>query len=112
MTDREILEKLHKTIDHEHPREFYWAIMDYGTWLKKQGAGQNSRSAHYKKQSPLKGSIREVRGRIVKELTKGGMTVQELHQKVGMKDRFAVAFEGLLKDGLLVTNNETVHLTK
>lgn len=112
VSDAEILEKVKATIDHEHPREFYWAIMDYGTWLKKQGVGQNDRSVHYKKQAPLKGSVREVRGRIIHELTKGELSLNELRQTVGMKDRFVAAFEGLLKDGLLVEHKGIVHLTK
>src|ERR1700757_4849513 len=35
--DRDIRELLEKTIDRKHPREFYWALMDYGNYLKKQG---------------------------------------------------------------------------
>jgi A/G-specific adenine glycosylase len=29
--DREILSLVGQTLDREHPREFYWAVMDYGS---------------------------------------------------------------------------------
>ena len=35
--DKDIRELLEETVDREYPRDFYWALMDYGTRLKKQG---------------------------------------------------------------------------
>jgi A/G-specific adenine glycosylase len=59
--DSDIRELLEKTLDRDDPRTFYWSLMDYGSWLKRQGV-RASRSKQYKKQSPLRGSVREVRG--------------------------------------------------
>lgn len=110
--DVEIMQKLHNTLDLACPRDFYWALMDYGAWLKKQGVGKITRSAHYKKQSPLKGSIREVRGRIVHELTKGDLSVVSLKRKVTADERFESALNGLLRDGLVSRQVDKLHLTK
>lgn len=110
--DRDIAEILEKVIDTEHPREFYWALMDYGTWLKKNGAGAIKQSRHYKKQSALKGSVREVRGQIVRELTKGDKGSKELKAALGADARFELALRGLLQDGLIQQKDSLLYLTK
>lgn len=109
--DNDIREILERTVDRENPREFYWALMDYGSWLKKQGI-LPSRSRHYKKQAPLKGSIREVRGKIIAQLSVGDMNEDELAMSVEGDERFALAIAGLLKDGLILRTNGYYHLTK
>lgn len=69
ITDRQILLLLEQTLDRENPREFYWALMDYGTFLK-QTRGNNIRaSKSYHKQPPLEGSHRQIRGQILRHLT-------------------------------------------
>lgn len=112
VTDKEIMAIVAQTIDTEHPREFYWALMDYGTWLKRQRAGSIRASRHYKKQSALEGSVRQVRGQIVKCLATGDKTYQQLSETVGADDRFAPAIDGLLRDGLIQQSKEYFHLTK
>lgn len=76
--DARILEVLHQTLDTEHPREFYWALMDYGSFLKAQIGNQNHRSKHYVKQSRFSGSRRQVRGTILKALLIAPATNQQL----------------------------------
>jgi A/G-specific adenine glycosylase len=112
VNDSELLVVLDQVLDHEHPREWYWALMDYGTFLKKKGVGKNAQSVHYKKQAPLKGSIREVRGQILKQLTKSSMTEDELRSSVIDDERFSVALEGLIGDGLIVSRKGQLYLTK
>lgn len=110
--DKQLREMVAATIDNENPREFYWALMDYGTWLKKQGAGRLQQSRHYKKQSALKGSVREVRGQIVRILAKSDMSYEGLQKSVDFDERFALALDGLLRDGLVVQTGSILHLTK
>ena len=110
--DKQIEELLEKTIDDEHPREFYWALMDYGTYLKKQGAGKIQQSRHYKKQPALKGSVREIRGQILKHLTGGDIREADMKQRVVYDERFDLALNGLLKDGLVMRRDDMLHLTK
>jgi len=119
VSDREVKEVLEQVVDHEHPREFYWAMMDYGSWLKQQGAGGIDRSKHYKKQAPLKGSVREVRGRILKILATGDFNEIELKTQLEtwtpVDERYEKAIEGLLADGLIKTEGEKsgrFHLTR
>ena len=68
VTDTEIRQLVERALDREHPREWYWALMDYGTMLAKTTANPNRRSAHHTHQSPFEGSGRQLRGRILKVL--------------------------------------------
>ena len=110
--DTKILELVKATLDLEHPREFYWALMDYGSWLKSNGVKNVSRSKQYKKQSPLEGSVRQVRGQVLRVLSSTNMTAAELERVLNADERFGPAIDGLLKDGLISVNSDTYHLTK
>lgn len=112
VSDKEIEEHLHETIDKEHPREFYWALMDYGSFLKKQGVGAVAQSKHYKKQSPLKGSVREVRGQILRALQGELLNDPQLRAATVNDDRFAVALAGLERDGLIERTGRQFRLTQ
>ena len=109
--DNDIRMLLSETIDHNQPRQFYWALMDYGAELKRQGYGRLQQSRHYKKQSVLSGSVRQMRGAIVRELTKGTVSRHELESRIG-DERFDRALDGLITDGLVVARAGRVHLTK
>lgn len=112
VTDEQVKNTVEQTLDYDHPREFYWALMDYGTWLKKNGAGRIAQSKHYKKQSPLKGSLRELRGIIVKQLARGDVPIVDLRAQYADDERFTDAVNGLLYDGLVTETNKILHLTK
>lgn len=111
VSDVEIIEKLTATLDHEHPREFYWAIMDYGAALKHAGVRTNARVKGYKKQSQLEGSVRQMRGRIIAVLTeRGALPDAELRRAVQADKRYASALAGLRKDGLIVEIDQVISL--
>lgn len=112
VSDTELRPIVEATMDAEHPREFYWALMDYGTWLKKQGVGRITQSSHYKKQSPLKGSVREVRGQIIRQLSLSDVSQAALRQQYQDDPRFELALNGLLADGLVMQTDQVLHLTK
>lgn len=112
VSDQEILELVEQTMDCEHPREFFWALMDYGSWLKSQGQGRLDISQHYKKQSPLRGSVREVRGLIIRELANGENDLVNFRHELADDPRYSSAVEGLLRDGLITETNGQFHLTK
>jgi A/G-specific adenine glycosylase len=112
VSDTELKHMVEATIDKEHPREFYWALMDYGASLKRSGAGRIQQSEHYKKQPALKGSIREIRGQIVRALTKTSLMADGLKKEVAYDDRFDAALTGLVRDGLVMKKGMYFHLTK
>lgn len=112
VTDAEIREKLAETLDREHPREWYWALMDYGAVLKSQGLGGIRGSKHYARQSKLAGSMREMRGRILKALAKEAMAETMLRQVVKGDVRFAPALKSLEEEGLIEYAMGAWHLPK
>jgi A/G-specific adenine glycosylase len=99
--DSRILPLVEKTLDRADPRNWYYALMDYGTHLKSGFPNPSRKSAGYKKQPPLEGSVRQARARIVKRLLeKGGCPGNEL-LRISPDPRISlIALEGLKKDGL------------
>lgn len=67
ITDRAILPLVKATLDKGNPREWYYGLFDYGAMLKRI-ENLATKSAHYRKQSPFKGSNRELRSQIVRLL--------------------------------------------
>jgi len=65
VSDSEILPLVEKTLDRANPREWYDALMDYGTVLRSAGNDPNRRGAGYRRQSPFEGSVRQVRGLVL-----------------------------------------------
>ncbi len=112
VSDVELRAIVESSVDTEHPREWYWSLMDYGTYLKRQGIGQNNKSKHYKKQSPLKGSVREVRGQILKLLTKADFDERALKKELVIDERFEPALLSLEKEGLIAKTGEIFHLKR
>lgn len=111
--DKQILAKLEATIDRKNPRRFYQNLMDYGSWLKANGVKNNARSRHYKKQSPLAGSVREVRGQIIKHLSVRDFSLQELRVQLALESdqRWQPALESLLAERLIFRTRDQLSLT-
>ncbi len=103
VSDAQIVELLKETLDRENPREFYWALMDYGTQLKKQGVRNTNRSKHYHKQSRFSGSRRQIRGEILRLLTKRKIIPLAELTEIIADDRLGDVLEDLKKEGFVST---------
>lgn len=100
--DKEILALIEKTIDHENPREWYYALMDYGAMLGKEKENPNKKSKHYTVQSKFEGSNRQIRGAIVKLLLKKSLTKEEMVQALGFeREKIQKNLEDLMKEGFI-----------
>lgn len=103
--DRELLVQVAEALKKSgmEPREFYAALMDYGAHLKRSGVRLNLRSAHYVKQKKFKGSARELRGAILRELLKGPLTLPRLAKNLSPREQEEVRCElvRLEKEGLV-----------
>ena len=66
--DKDIAALVEQTLDKTNPREWYYALMDYGAALKKQTVNPSRRSRQYTKQSRFEGSLRQARGAILRQL--------------------------------------------
>jgi len=84
ISDKQILPLIGKTMGKGNPREWYWALFDYGAYLKTSGSGNPSRrSAHHTKQSPFKGSNRQIRARILRLILEKPRTEKEITKILG-----------------------------
>jgi A/G-specific adenine glycosylase len=66
--DSEILPLIERTLDREQPRDWYYALMDFGAMLKKTRGNPSRKSAHHVRQSPFEGSNRQQRSLILKSI--------------------------------------------
>jgi A/G-specific adenine glycosylase len=97
------------TIDTKNVREWYWALMDYGAMLKERYGNANIKSAHYKKQSQFKGSMRALRAAILREVTKKPLTAKEITALFpGEKERVHLSIDALRKEGFLLLSRNTL----
>lgn len=82
--DRDLLPLIEKALDIKNPREWYWALFDYGAYLKNSKIkNPNHKSNHYVKQSPFKGSNREKRSQILKLILTGARSEKEITKALG-----------------------------
>ena len=96
VTDAEVLTVLEQVYPKGRAREWYAALMDYGSYLKRTGTRVNTKAKGYTKQSTFKGSLREARGAILRELLQGPMRKAKLLRTLG-SDRKAQLQEALTK---------------
>lgn len=68
VSDVEIGPFVAATLDQSNPREWYWALMDYGSHLKQVAPNPSRASRHHTTQSRFEGSRRQVRGQVLRIL--------------------------------------------
>lgn len=69
VSDKAVLELVHDSlpIDSNY-RNWYWALMDYGVYLKQTVGNSARASKTYVRQAPFEGSRRQVRGAVIRVL--------------------------------------------
>ena len=115
VTDTEILPLVEATVDSNGPREWYYALMDYGSALAKEVSNPNLRSAHYSRQSPFEGSDRQIRGQILRILLDvGSLTTDELLERLSVetveRNTMVAILSRLEQEGFLVRENGLVSI--
>lgn len=98
--DKDILKLVKETVSMGNAREWYWALMDYGAYLAKTADNPNKKSRHYTKQKKFVGSVREVRGGILKALLEKPRSVSAL-KKLFMDERLFTALTQLENEGFI-----------
>lgn len=66
VADSELIPLIAQSVDQLNPRQWYYALMDYGVMLKKTHQNPSRKSKHHTTQSPFEGSIRQVRGAVLR----------------------------------------------
>lgn len=108
--DKLLLPIVEASVDRSNPREWYWALMDYGSHLKSQYPNPSRRSRHHATQSKFEGSDRQLRGKILKLLLSGPMDTGQLFDKFE-DDRTPQIVDDLFKEGFITILGGTVKLS-
>lgn len=111
IADREIRPIVEATLNRDNPREWYYALFDYGAMLKKEEK-LTERSAHYQQQSPFRGSNREIRGQILRLLLENSPI--SVYQLVDVLERDSIQVLNIVstmqKEGFLTLDDETIYI--
>lgn len=100
--DQKLIPLVESTLDQKNPRLWYFALMDYGAFLKSSFPNPSRASLSHRPQSKFRGSMREVRGTILKMLSKKPMTRASLKKESGFpKEMIAKSVIDLVRDGLV-----------
>lgn len=112
VTEKEMLELINKTIDSDKPREWFYALYDYGSFLKSTlDTDPAKRSKIYKKQSTFEGSFREKRSFVLKLLLNNKLRETDVMKhlldkklvgKQNPKEATKQILSSLLKDKLIL----------
>jgi A/G-specific adenine glycosylase len=110
--DDEIMSLVEATLDRSNPRDWYYALMDYGSRLKKEIVNPNKKSAHYTRQAPFAGSDRKIRGTILKTLMgKTSLTEADIITNIGSEtERTKKILSALVKEGFIVRTGKIYHI--
>ncbi len=104
--DKKIMPLVEESLDRENPREWFYALMDYGVMLA-QKENANVRSKHYKKQSRFEGSSRQMRGNVLRLLTvHQPLSYQKLEELVGEDPRLPKVMDELYTEGFIEQNEK------
>jgi A/G-specific adenine glycosylase len=106
--DAFILPIVAQTLDHENPRLWYHALMDYGAALKKRYGNPNIKSALYQRQDRFEGSNRQIRGAIIKALVRAERLSERdlLGNALFTADAVRRNLEQLRKEGLIAKKGD------
>lgn len=104
VSDRDIMPLVAATVDRGNPREWYYALMDYGTMLKQIHPNPGQRSSHHTRQSSFEGSNRQLRSRILRQIiTQPGITVKQLSSGITAEQKMVLAnIEAMQREGFLM----------
>lgn len=112
--DTALLPILHQAIDNLEetgltPREWYWALMDYGTFLKQTIGNVSQQSAHYAKQSKFEGSRRQIRGEVLRLLAVKPQTIEQLTKQCS-DDRLGGVLQDLVQETIISKQGDCYQL--
>lgn len=102
--DNEIKLLIEQTIDKEQPRDWYYALMDVGVFLKSLYPNPSRKSKHHIKQSKFEGSNRQLRSAILKTVLKMQECPLEFLYSLAPEKRDAIEknISDLIKEGFFV----------
>jgi A/G-specific adenine glycosylase len=112
VADARILPLVEASMDSRDPRTWYYALMDYGVFLKRRHGNPNARSAHYAKQESFANSNRRVRGAVLREIGEAGVvSLDDLAARLPFaRERVAKAVNELAAEGFIAYRGESLRI--
>jgi A/G-specific adenine glycosylase len=112
VTDTMLLPYISRTLSLDNPREWYYALMDYGSHLKRTHGNNISRSRSYVRQSTFNGSDRQIRGVIIRLLTvETKLSRQAIHTRLNFDElRIDTQLDTLINEGMIVRTGRSYAL--
>jgi A/G-specific adenine glycosylase len=112
VADEELLPLVAQTLDRRNPARWYNALMDYGVMLKKAHANPARRSAHRTRQTAFIGSMRQLRGAVLRLLLRRRqLTIAQIaHAARETSARVRNALAGLIRDGMVASIHGTFRI--
>lgn len=98
VSDALLMPIIERTMDRKNPRQWFSALMDYGSWLATEIENPNIRSTQYTRQSKFEGSLRQLRGRVLRAIVQQNDVPKELQNDT----RFPVVLAQLKREGFMV----------
>lgn len=92
-----------------NPRQWYWALMDYGTYLKQTHGNLSQKSSQYRPQPAFNGSRRQIRGQVLRLLATGPCSKQTLQKQIP-DARLGEVLATLSQEGLIQKSAKTFRL--
>ena len=108
--DSDLIPLIEEHLYLKSPRKWYSALMDYGSFLKKQFPNPSRRSKHHTRQSKFNGSFRQTRGDILRLLSQNKMTNEQLQSHISNPEHLTEALSELLKEGMIEYTQDKLKL--
>lgn len=104
VNDRDIMPLVAATLDRDAPRQWYYALMDYGTMLKQLHPNPGLRSRHHTRQSRFEGSNRQLRSRLLRQIiAQPGISVKQLLALIPAEREMVLGnLEAMRREGFLI----------
>ena len=108
----EIVLFIEATLDHDSPREWYYALFDYGAMLKREN--KDREAGKRRKQSTFRGSDREIRGDILRLLLDTAeITEDQLFTRLlSDEDRIRRIVSQLHEEGLIDNSDGSIRIRR
>ncbi|MGN0301311.1 MAG: adenine glycosylase, partial [Anaerotardibacter sp.] len=120
VSDKQLEPLVISTCPSDNPREWYYALLDYGNYLKATLPNPSRKSKHHTKQSTFEGSRRQKRAEILRYILQNeeGVSLEEIcthlnsfekkHQRAAVEEAYVQAIvDDLVQEGFFTWNEAT-----
>lgn len=110
VSDDDIFPIVARTIDHNDPYSWYSALMDYGTMIKSKYKNPSRKSKKHTVQAKFKGSLRQIRGNVIKLVSEcEGISRTELIKNI-KDDRCEAVIDMLIQENFIEEHSKKLLL--